>query len=75
MFVWRDWEKGSLPTTQYSDPTTEPWGSPSLLHPSSPKHRLAGLLSFELAGHALQYRRYNPVDPFDTSANLQPHGL
>lgn len=41
----------------------------------SPKHMLTGLLSFGLAGRALQYRRYNPVDLFDMGATRQPHGL
>lgn len=31
---------------------------------------LAGLLSFELVGRALQYKRYNPVDLSDMGATL-----
>lgn len=33
------------------------------------------LLSFGLAGRALQYRRYNAVDLSDLGATRQPHGL
>lgn len=66
---------GAQPITQGSDPTTEPWDSLSPLHPLSPQHKLALLLSIGLARRALQYRRYNPVDLFDMGATLQPHGL